>query len=405
MQNSRNRSRVFQSPRMQTAGILLLFFLAALLLWFNEINSTQAIGAISAKVRFYGDYRIGSGPWQEITEDRHIPATKGDVTLRGNFHMLTPDGEYIGIYRGETPIAFYANHINLTLREGSNAPIILDTENPIYGSSVCGMCWSAYLLTSGPEDPIEILIHNPHRFGNENAVDELLSSLAFWSGIDFERDMMESGKIQRNTGLFFVIVSLVLLGSALFSALLHIPNSRIIWMFGATILSAGIYLAYSASGVSFWSELIAANTSILGFSMMFYMLFVAGIITFMLTETKRLSCIATVALGITNGLCFLAPVLTTLRFYDTWLPWAIVQSAVNGVLLFCLAKEYRSAGKKERWMHMGIGLLLFAFEADVIATAAGFWEGGMHWRTRHQRTYPAEPSDLQQFEHGVRSML
>lgn len=307
---------------MQTAGILLLIFLAALLLWFNDVHSTQATGAISAKVRFYGEYRLGDGPWQEITEDRHIPATKGDVTLRGNFHMLAPDGEYIGIYRGETPIAFYTNHINLTLREGSNAPLILETENPLYGSSACGVRWSAYLLTSGPGDPIEILIHNPHRFGNENAVDELLSSLAFWSGIDFERDMMESGKLQRNTGLFFVIVSLLLLGSALFSALLHIPNSRIIWMFGATTLSAGIYLAYSASGVSFWSELIAANTSLLGFSMMFYMLFVAGIITFMLTETKRLSCIATVALGITNGLCFLAPVLTTLRFYDTWLPWA-----------------------------------------------------------------------------------
>ena len=70
---------------------------------------------------------------------------------------------------------------------------------------------------------------------------------------------MESGKAQRNTGLFFVIVSLILLGSALFSALLHIPNSRIIWLLGAAILSAGIYLAYSAPGVSFWSDRIATN--------------------------------------------------------------------------------------------------------------------------------------------------
>ena len=28
-------------------------------------------------------------------------------------------------------------------------------------------------------------------------------------------------------------------------------------------------------------------------------------------------------------------------------------------------------------MHIGMGLLLFAFEADVIATATGFWEGGL----------------------------
>ena len=376
MENSKHKFQLFQNARIQVAGILLLIFLAALMLWFNNINSLQAISAISAKVQFYGEYRIGNSQWQEIAEGQHIPATKGDVTLRGNFHMLAPDGEYIGIYRGDTPIAFYTNHINLTILEGENAPFVIDMENPLYGTSACGVCWSAYLLTTGSEESIEIVIHNPHRFGNENAIDEMLSNLAFWSGIDFERDMLESGKNQRNTGLFFVIVSLVLLGSALFSALLHIPNSRIIWLLGATIISAGIYLAYSASGVSFWSEFVAVNTNILGFSMMFYMLFVAGIITFLLKETKRISSIATASLGIMDGIYFILPALTKLHFYDTWLPWAITQSVVNIVLFFCLIKEYISANKTARWMHLGMGLLLFAFEADVIATAAGFWEGG-----------------------------
>ena len=376
MQKSKHKFPLFQSLHIQSAGILLLIFLAALLLWFNNSNSNQASSAMVAQVRFYGEYLIGDEPWKEITEGKHIPATKGDVILRGNFHMLTPDGEYVGTYSGDTPIAFYTNHINLTFLEGENAPFVIDMENPLYGSSVCGVCWSAYLLTTGSEEPIEIVVHNPHRFGNENAIDEMLSTMALWSGIDFERDMMGSGKQQRNTGLFFVIVSLVLLGSALFSALLHISNSRIIGLLGATILSAGIYLAYSASGVSFWSELVAVNTSMLGFSMMFYMLFVAGIITCFLKETKSIGFLTTVALGVLNGIYFLLPVLTQLRFYDTWLFWTVTQSMANGVLLFLLMKEYRSASKRERWMHVGMALLLFAFEADVIATAAGFWEGG-----------------------------
>ena len=377
MQNNKNKLQLFQKPQIQIAGILLLIFLALLMMWFDDINSTQATGAISAKIQFYGEYRIGDGQWQEITEGQHIPSTKGDVTLRGNFHMLAPDGEYIGIYRGNTPIAFYTDHINLTILEGENEPFIIDIENPLYGKSACGVYWSAYLLTTGSEHPIEILVHNSHSFGNENAIDQMLSNMALWSGIDFERDMMESGKTQRNTGLFFVIVSLVLLGSALFSALLHIPNSRIIWLLGAAILSAGIYLAYSASGVSFWSEFIAVNTSMLGFSMMFYMLFVAGIVTCLLKETKRISYTATVALGVIDGIYFLLPVLTQLRFYDTWLPWTITQSAADGVLLFCLIKEYISANQKARWMHVGMGLLVLAFEADVIATATGFWQGGL----------------------------
>ena len=376
MPNTKNRLRTFKSSYLQVAGILLLILLAALLLWFNNANSTQAVSAMVAQVRFEGDYRIEDGPWQEITEGQHIPATKGDVTLRGNFHMLTPDGEYVGVYRDGLPIALYSNHINLTICEGGNDPYVMDRENPLYGSSACGVCWSAYFLTSGSEETIEILIHNPHNYGNETAIDEMLSNMALWSGIDFEKGVLDSGQTQRNTGLFFVIVAFVLLGSALFSALLHVPNTRIIWLLGAAIMSAGIYLAYNAPGVFFWSELIAANTSVLGFAMMFYMLFVSGLITCFLKETKRIGYIATIASGVSIGIYFVLPVLTNVYFYDTWLPWTVTQSVANVVLFGCLIKEYIASSKKERWVHMGMALLVLAFEADAVATAVGLWQGG-----------------------------
>ena len=358
------------------AGVLLLLVLAAVLLWFNSANSMQAASATVAKLRFYGEYRIGDGQWQEIVEGQHISATKGDVTLRGNFHLLTPDDEYIGIYRGELPIAFYSNHVGVTIYEGENEPYVIDIENPLYGSSACSEYWTGYILSGGSEEPIEILIHNPHRFGNENAIDEMLSNIALWSGIDFERDILHSGQLQRNTGLLFVSVALVLLGSALFSTLLHVPNTRIIWLLGAAVLSAGVYLAYSAPGVSFWNESRTVNTSVLGFSMMFYMLFVSGIITCFLKETKRIGYIVTTASGIATGIYFILPVLTDGRFYDSWLFWVISQSVTNLVLLACLIKEYTVSNHKERWTHIGMAMLVLAFEADAAATALGLWEGG-----------------------------
>ena len=377
MPDDKNRFRLFNNTHLQVAGIVILIVLALILLWFNNANSTQAISAMAAQVRFQGEYCIGDGPWREITAGEHIPSTKGDVTLRGNFHMLTPDGEYVGIYSGDLPIAFYTDHISLTFYEGNQESFVMDMENPIFGESACGENWTAHLFTIGREDPIEILIHNPHSFGNETAIDEMLSNLALWTGIDFERGILARGQVQRNTGLFFVIVSVVLLGSALFSALLHIPNNSIIWLLGATILSAGVYLMYSAPGVSFWKENVFGNTSILGFSMMFYMLFVAGIITSFLGSTKRIGYLTTIALGVMDGIFLLLPVLTGMYFYNTWLPWAIAQSVANVILLVCLAMEVRVMKKKERWFHAGRALLVIAFEVDVIATAAGFWKGGL----------------------------
>ena len=376
MLEQKKRCSFFQKSYLQAAGILLLLSLAVVLLWFNIVSSTQAIGAMVADLRFWGEYRIGSGPWMEIVEGQHIPSTKGDVTLRGNFHMLAPDGEYVGIYTGDIPIAIYSNHLSLTFYEGENDTWKMDIENPVYGSSACGKYWDAYLLTTGNEEPVEILIHNPHRFGNDTAIDEMLSGIALWSGIEFENDIMDCGQTQRNTGMFFVIVSLALLGSALFSALLHIPNNRIIWLLGATILSAGIYLAYSERGVSFWSELIAVNTSVLGISIMFYMLLISGIITYFLKETKKAGCITMTVLAILDGMYFVLPVLTGMSFYDTLLPWVITQSATNAILLGCMIKEYPGSGRKERRIHIGMAVLVMAFEADAAATAAGFWVGG-----------------------------
>ena len=57
------KSRETKHSQLQVAGVLLLLLLAGLLLWFNNVNSTQAVSAMVAQVRFYGEYRIGDGQW------------------------------------------------------------------------------------------------------------------------------------------------------------------------------------------------------------------------------------------------------------------------------------------------------------------------------------------------------
>ena len=377
MNDKQTRFRFFNMKMLSIAGILLLLLAAVILLWHGNANSMQAEPALVAGVYFDGEYRIADGPWQKIVKGEHISSTEGDVTLRGNFHMLAPDGEYVGIYTDSIPIALYTDHINLTIYEGENEPYRIDVENPLYGDSACHVAWTAYTLTSGSEEPIQILIHNPHSFGNETAIDEMLSSTALWTDIAFEKGILESGNTQRNIGLLFIIISLVVLGTALFSTLIHIKNSNILWVIGIVIFFAGTYLSYSADGVSFWSESVVSNTTILGCSMMFYMLFLSVALVYFLKGTKKVGTITVTLLGVVNAVLLILPILTDILFYDTWLYWAAAQVLSNTVLFGCLIREFLVTKGKERWFYIGSILPLISFCLDVIMTDLGLWKGGL----------------------------
>ncbi len=374
--NREKNSRFLNMTVFATLGIILIFISAAALLWFGNANTSQAMPATAAQIYFDGEYRISDGQWQKIVKGEHISATKGDVTLRGNFHILTPDGEYIGIYSGSAPIAFYTDHINLTFYEGGESYVI-DHENPLYGDSACGVDVTAHSFTGKSEEPIEILIHNPHSFGNETAVDEMLSNLAFQTGIEYEKQMLDSGKTERNMGIFFIAVSVMFLGTALFSILIHIKNSRILWITGAVILFAGTYIVYNADGVSFYSESIFSNTVILGFSMMFYMLFLLMSAVYFLKKTKTVGKIAVAFMGVTDTVLFMLPIVTDVLFYDTWLYWVILQILANTVLLICLVKELCTSSGKEKLLYAGFILPLIAFFADAVMTKFGIQTGGV----------------------------
>ena len=376
MNETKNRFHIFDRSKLHVAGIMVILLLVVVLLWHGKASSMQAQPALLAQVYFDGEYRIADGPWQEIVEGEHIPSTKGDVILRGNFHMLTPDGEYIGIYNGDTPIALYVDHISLTFYEGENEPYVMDVENPLYGYSACGVEWSAYILAEESEGPIEILIHNPHRFGNEMAIDELLANTALWENIDFEKGVLKSGEAQRNTGIFFVLVSLALLSIALFSTLIHIKSSNLLWLFGLVIFFSGTYFAYSAKGAPFWMDSIVSNTTMLGCAMMCYMLFLSMVMVYLLGSAKKVGIITVICLGVVDALLLVLPMASDLRFYDMWLYWTIAQLGASLILLVCLAKECLCTKEQSHWLYIGAILPLAAYCVDVAMTAFGIWKGG-----------------------------
>lgn len=378
----KERSTTFNKIPWAFIGVFSLFFIVALLLLKSSTDNYQAITPSSAQVYFDGEYRIGDGEWKRITDGEHIPATKGDVTLRGGFHALAPDGQYLGMAKAGIPIAFFLDHINVQIIEGDREPYEMYNDNPELGPSLCGEMWMSYTPVFDDMNSFEILIRNPHKFGNETAVDSLLENFDFWTGAAFEGEVLSRGETQRYVGLLFCIGALVILGIALFSSFLHIPNLILVWLSGFSVFSVGCYLMYSSTGSYFFSELIAVNTTMVGASMMFYMLFISATVAAMGRKTKRISTIVTCILGVFDGAFILLPVVSNVYFYNTWGIFAIVQSLANAVLVGCLIFEMKDSSsdeKKERipWRQIGVIALLTAFVVDAIATYFGWWKGGV----------------------------
>jgi hypothetical protein len=66
---------------------VLIVIISVFHLLQGSVNSNQSIWPTPAKVYFAGEYRIGDGEWNQIDKGELISSTKGDVTLRGNFHF------------------------------------------------------------------------------------------------------------------------------------------------------------------------------------------------------------------------------------------------------------------------------------------------------------------------------
>ena len=374
--NKKTNLTFLNKTTLAIVGILLMIVLAGIFLWQSNKNSNQSIPATPAQVYFVGQYRIADGDWKDIVKGEHISSTQGKVTLRGNFYMAKPNGEELGIFKGGSPIAFYTNHINLTFYELDRQPYSIDNENPRIGKSACGKNWVAYYF-SNPKEPIEIVIHNPHKYGNENAIDEMLNGIAFWADIEFEKGILADGAAQRNTGLVFIISALMFLSTALFSSLIHLKNSKIIWLLGLVSLFAGLYFTYSSTGISFWSESVVANTIILGVSMTFYSFFIATLITYSLKRTKKIGVVVCLLLGLINSSIVVLSMATKAFYYDTWFYWMIAQNIANIVLFACLIKEFICATIKEKFLYISAVLPLIAFGVDSIAVWLGAWQNGL----------------------------
>ena len=364
----------FLKKYMTTAMLFIVVALAVVALLITPKYAQQAIDPVFPIVKFQGEYRIGEEKWMPVTENIHISSMQGPVTLKGNFIMRDPEtNELLGNAEPETMIAVYLNHLNLNIFIDNQIVYQSDAENPIFGAVTCGQIWEVFTVMQ--EEPIEIVLTNSHKYGNENAIDDFLDSFSIYSGGIFERQRVEEGEWQRVFGIAILLSAMAMLGVALFASKIHINNSSEMAVIGAIILFAGIYYIFSSENICLWNNNYKFNTSILCICEEFYLLFIT--ILFIKILPPKTYKAGKLLIGI--SLCsmiglFITNILDIFLIYDTWFIWGLVEFFVCFGLLVCLFLEQEDISKENILIYRVNIFLMLSYMVDFVAICFGWWE-------------------------------
>ena len=356
--------------------IALLFFVLSCALIINGvINSSQAEWAIIPDIRLVGEYKIGDGDWKPIVPGEHISATKGDVKLKGVLEICDPETNATwGTVDKGSLLLFTFNHINLSLTENNETVHMCDTENPIAGEDMCG--YTSMVVESINDDGyFEATLRNYHRFGNETAVDEFLSSMKLYASDYSEKIALRSGQNERLVAIMIILAAFIVLGIAFFSAPLYSSMFGTMLFGGLLILSAGIYFLFTSRAFYFWCDTIIVNTMSAGLSAMAYILFALILIVKLFSgKIKNTAYVITIAYGLFVSVIIAVAIFSKIYFYDLISVWVIGAAVVAVIYIVLALLSVKKATSKQKPILLFAILGLILFLADIAATYLALWQ-------------------------------
>ena len=372
---SQPRSRAIQNLPL-FAGMVLLVCLSLVLIYKINSQHFQASSPILPSVQFEGEYHIGEGPWLPYTHGEHIPAPQGDITLQGKFlFYIDSENTYVDIPLSGTSLTFFLDHMGATIIEPGQPPHVCDAENPLFGHSSCGQFWSNHTFSTDGSQPITIVLHNPHRFGNTRAADTFFKNISIYNPMLFEWELESRAPIQRAFALIFVLSACLALGIAIFSFMLHIYLSTSAFLLSMIFLAAGINFFFSTVNISLWSGSSPLNTVIVGISIFLYMQLTMCLITLFTEGRAKQICRCTCMFMVfVCAALLLTPVVTDIHFYDAWIVWVTAQCIASLIISGCLAHSFRTQKTGKRYFTVFGLAVMTAFFLDVTAAVFGWWQ-------------------------------
>lgn len=352
----------------------LLIILSAVLILVMIHNDKQSFYALPMKVTFQGEYLTESGNMQPFVQGQDINFINGEVHLKGYLQLEIPDGTVVGKVPKDLHMIAYFDHIGGQININGEPVHIFDLENKEIGNSTCGEGWIKFDNPADENDTIEIILRNPHKYGNSGAVNTFLSSMYTYTGAPFDEYMIQKGAAQRTTGIVIIVVSFIMLGVAIFSTILKVPYSRMIWIFGFLLMPAGAFCVIESPNYSLCRNSIMLSTTIKHLCIILYPMSLFLLTAMCLNDkVKKAGEAVTGIYGIMSVAVVIIAVTGKKLIYDLNFYLIIIQLAAAVFFMVLCVLSIKGSGKRQIVMKAVCLAALLALCTDISAVLMGIW--------------------------------
>lgn len=356
-------------------GCLLFIAICAVSLGVISKNTSVSEGGSFLSAEFRGEYKIDDGEWKTISKGEHISATSGDVTLRGKFIFTTPDGEFYKDDVSGFTLNFYCNHISVALRleEGK---VLFDAENPRIGVDACGALWSSFTFPQMADGIVEIVISNPHKHGNESAIDQFLEKVRTETPTLLTKTLAKENDGFRYIGFSFVAIAFGVFVLTIVAFIAKLRIAHLLWVIGFWIFFTGGVYILDVVDVFLWNEHAPFNTTSLCLCQMLSNFFLALFATRCLSgKRKEITSWVQVGFGSITMLLAVLAARKVVRIFDILFYWHIAYAAIVAVLIGFGIREILSAGKGVRVVLASSLVSMLCILGDYFGARLALWDG------------------------------
>ncbi len=350
----------------------LLLVLSVILIFAALNQNNQAISSMPLRISFQGEYSINNGEWQEISKNESIFFGKGQIRLRGYFQLEMPEGTVIGRAPKDMHIITYFKHIGGQINMNNQTVYFFDMENQQLGSSACGENWITFDNPADETETLEILLFNPHQYGNSDAADLFLNSFYAYSGSVFDEMMIREGAAGRTVGIVIIVVSFIVLGVAIFSTILKMPYSRFLWILGLLILFSGCFCILDSPNFCLCGNTTVFITTAKCLCVILYPAFMFRLSVSCISEKfKKIGSGISAANAILSAAALIIAITGKVLIYDLTFYVLIIELISALILAVLCAVSFKGSNLWQRVMTSVCLIALISLDVDIFFVVFG----------------------------------